>query len=262
MFTGLIIVFSFVSVTPAFASVTSTKNKANKPTVTQSRNGNLYYGQIKKMAQTISGTVSAINGNTITIYGKNGFGTSTPTTVFTVDATNAKVMKNNATSTVSNIAIRDIIVVQGTVSGTTITATLIRDDVIRGAGMMNGQKNGQENKNGINQIQGNGQPVVTGTISTISGSTITISNKGNVQYTVDATNAKVVKGNATSSISNVVVGDNVIVQGTVNGTSITASFVIIQNRPANQSTNYPVKQVQNKGLFGTIGNFFTHLFSF
>ena len=42
------------------------------------------------------------------------------------------------------------------------------------------------------------------------------------------TNATVVKDNATSSISAIASGDNVIVQGTVNGTAVTASSVIDQ----------------------------------
>ena len=48
----------------------------------------------------VVGTVSAINGNSITVSGRQGFNSTTAATTYTVDATKAKVTKNNATSTV------------------------------------------------------------------------------------------------------------------------------------------------------------------
>ena len=55
-----------------------------------------------------------------------------------MDATNAKIYKGSATTTVSvsDIAMGDTVMVQGTVSGTSVTATVIRDGV---NGMMGGQ---------------------------------------------------------------------------------------------------------------------------
>ena len=122
--------------------------------------------------------------------------------------------------------------VQGTVSGTKVTATTIRDGVMPG-GMKSGTGTGAGK--GAPQmpsgITGNGEPVVGGNITAINGSTLTITNKSNVTYTIDATNATIMKGNATSTLSNVAVGDSVVVQGTVNGTSVTASTVIDQGVP-------------------------------
>ena len=46
-------------------------------------------------------------------------------------------------------------------------------------------------------ITGNGEPVVGGNITAINGSTLTITNKSNVTYTIDATNATIIKSNAT-----------------------------------------------------------------
>ena len=67
---------------------------------------------------------------------------------------------------------------------------------------------------------------------------MTVTNKSNVTYTVDATNAKIVQGQNTIAVSNVAVGDSVVVQGTVNGNSITASSVIDQKaRPLEQLLN-------------------------
>ncbi len=99
-------------------------------------------------------------------------------------------------------------------------------------------------------------PLVAGTISSISGNSVVITNKSNVTYTVDVTNAKIVEGQNTVTVSNIAVGDSLVVQGTVNGNSVTASSVIDQKIWNNK---YPQ---QNKGFFGAIGAFFSHLFGF
>ncbi len=259
MFVGLVIIFDFTGVNSVFANATST-NKTGKTPIVQLHNGNINYGQTKKKTSSIIGTVSSISGNKITISGKTGFGTSTTASVFTVDVTSAKILRNNATSTISSITKGDLILVQGTTNGTNIVATIVRDDFRPGLGIANGNKNGQ--KNNTNQIQGNKQPVVMGTVSMINGSTIIITNNNNVQYTIDVTNAKILKNNATTTILGIAKGDSVFVQGTINGTSsITASMVFVaQNKLANQAENQPIKQEQNKSIFTTIGNFFSHLF--
>ncbi len=58
--------------------------------------------------------------------------------VYTVDATNAKIYKGSVTSTVavSDIAQGDTVMVQGTITGTNVAATVIRDGV---GGMMGGR---------------------------------------------------------------------------------------------------------------------------
>ena len=75
----------------------------------------------------VMGTVSAINGNTLTVSGKKGFGSTATTTTYTVDTTNAKITKNNTAGTIASIAVGDTVMVQGTVSGTNVNATTIRD---------------------------------------------------------------------------------------------------------------------------------------
>lgn len=198
----------------------------------------------------VFGTVASISGNTLTITSQNWSQdkTNTTSTTYTVDATNAKVMKNGAAATVSNIAVGDTVMVQGTVTGTSVVATMIRD------GMMP-----KTNKEKTPVIQGNGQPVIAGKVTAISGNSITVANK-NVTYTVDATNATINKNGAASTLSGVVVGDNVIVQGAVSGTNITASSIIDHEVPANTATNGSTKP--HTGFFGGIGNFFRNLFGF
>ena len=208
------------------------------------------YGGVRQGGRTggqpgVFGTVTSVNGTTLTVTSK-GFEKTATATTYTVDTTNATVTKNNAASTVADIAVGDTIMIQGTVSGTSVTATTIRDGVAQPQ----------------TAIQGNGQPVTAGSVTSISGNIITITNASNVTYTVDATNAKFsIKGVTSPTISNIAVGDNLTVQGTVSGTSVTASSVIDQKPVASNNTN---KTASNPvtGFIGGITNFFKHLFGF
>ena len=191
----------------------------------------------ENMKPAVVGKVTAINGKILTITGGEGFergrdddktrATTTPVNnkIFTVDATNATVFKSNATSTFATIAVGDTVAVQGTINGTTVVATSIHDN----------QMGGQPRP----IMQGNGQPIIAGTISAISGSSVTITNNSNTAYSVDAS--------AVKNISDLKVGDTVVVQGTINGTSVTASSI----------TNHT-----KKSFFGGMGQFFMRMFGF
>jgi len=231
-------------------------------------------GMMGTMRPGVSGTVTAVSGSIITITGHQGFGSTTTATTFTVDATNATVRKANATSTISSIAIGDRIFAMGTVTGTNVVAT----NIIDGVGMMGGR--GMGGKPGMMAsstppFMGNGQPVIAGKISAISGNSLTVTTASNVTYTIDASNAKVVQGRNTIALSAVSVGQNVLVQGAINGTSVTASTVIDQGVPAvagqapgqgqggdNGNGQGGGNQGAHVGVFAGIGNFFKHLFGF
>ncbi len=189
----------------------------------------------------VMGTVTAVSGTTITMTSKEG--NSSTETTYTVDASKAIVTKNGETSSVSVILANDKIMVEGTVSGTTITAEKIH----LGLGDQL-------------DIEGSGEPIVAGKITAISGNTITISNKAST-YAIDASSAKfVVKGVTSATISNISVGDSVVVQGAINGTSVTASSVI-NEKTASSSTTSKVGGFFG-GMMGGITNFFRRLFGF
>ncbi len=236
------------------------------------------------MQAAVYGTVSAINGSTLTVLSKawekpngdneNGdnekdtpVSTSAPIT-YTVNASAATITKNGATSTLSAITVNDTVRVEGTVSGTSVTATKIFDGVMPPKPENNHKAGGTgKAKNDVPTpiFKGNGQPIVAGSVTAVSSTTLTLTNKSNVTYTVDASSAIVEKGNATSTLASVVSGDNVIVQGTVNGTSIVASSVIDQGATSNtngDSNSKNNKKSESRGFFGSIGNFFSHLFGF
>lgn len=209
----------------------------------------------------VVGTVSAINGNTITLQNtmRRGVASTTvgATVTYTVDASSATIYKNSATSSVSNIAVGNRISVQGKVTGTSVVATTIHD----GVGMM-GRGGWNDDSSGAGFV-GNGQPVVAGNITALTGSIFTLTTKNGVAYSVDATNAKFTKKGATSTVSALAVNDTVIVQGTVNGNSVLASNVIDRGTMPAPSAN--VNQgvgEKGKGFFGGIGAFFGRLFGF
>jgi hypothetical protein len=212
----------------------------------------------------VFGTVSVISGDSLTVTSK-GFGSSNAAaTTYTVDATNAAVTKAGAASTLASVSVGDVVAVQGTVSGTSVTATTIRDGISARTGkpgMMGNTKMGERGMGSTTPIlQGNGQPVVGGTVTAVSGSTITITNASNVTYTIDATNAKIVKGGSASTVSSVAVGDNLVIQGTVNGSSVTAATITDQ---AAASAGTAGSQSQGHGGFmNAVGGFFHKLFGF
>ncbi len=69
----------------------------------------------------VMGKVTAVNGSTITVTGMNG-------TSYTVNAGSAQVQKM-VTGSLSEIVVGDTIGVHGSVSGTTVTAERIMDDM-------------------------------------------------------------------------------------------------------------------------------------
>lgn len=209
-------------------------------------------GEMHRRIPGIFGTVSSMNGTTLTVAGKLGPKDGSASTTYTVDATNATVWKNGATSTIASIAVNDTIMVRGTVNGSNVAATEIHDGF---------QRNGQRGPEANPIIKGNGEPVLGGTVSAVNGSSLTITNKSNVTYSVDATSASIIKMGTSTTISSVAIGDTLVVQGTVNGNSVTASSIIDQaNAPANGGVaNAPKPHL---GFFGSIGAFFGHLFGF
>lgn len=264
LFSGLLVVsllgLAFFTSTQAKAEI---KNgiKENKGWQTMSR-------------PEVLGTVTAVSGSTITVKDLRG----NTNIIYTVNATNATIIKNGQASTVSNILVNDTIAVQGVINNTNIIATKINDRVFN-----NKEKEIEKNKklnaeNNLNNpvVVGDGSPIVAGTVATISGNTITIKNKSNVIYTIDTINAKIQSQGAVSTIASVAVGNNVIAQGTINGTSVTATLIIDQkpapiggqadiNKPEikNQNNNSENQNIQKPApKKGGIFNWFKSLFGF
>ena len=238
----------------------------NKDVKREDFKGGMGVGMANGVKPVVLGKVDSISGTTLTVSSR-GFDKKTATTTYTVDASNAKVSKENATSTVASITVGDNVMILGTITGNNVVATVIRDGK---GGMMPGGEGKSDGKGRPSMFQGNGQPVVAGNVAAVSGSTITIKNESDTTYTVDATNAKVLKGNATSTVADIVVGDHVVVQGTVNGTSITATSVFDQvKKPDGQrgddkggENNGDKNNSEKPGFFGKMKGFFGRMFGF
>jgi hypothetical protein len=193
MFTSLAVLTILATAVPALADTTA-------PTAQLNGAWGMNRGNKANMKPAVFGTVSAISGNTITVTGKQGIGENAVATTFTIDATSAKITKNNVAGAVSSILVGDTVVAQGALTGTNLVATMIRDGQI-GKGMRGGPNSNQTGKTSpVSPITGNGQPIVAGTVSSINGSTLSITNKSNASYTIDATNAKIVQGQNTISV--------------------------------------------------------------
>ena len=262
---ALVTIAGIATIVPVFAQTNTSENRPQGRMYTNSgawAEGNKNDAARRMMVKPAAvGTVTSISGNIITISGGPGMpnpGAYATKTTFTVNATNATILKNNATSSVSAIAVGDNLFIEGTLTGTTVTATVIHDgNGPRSVGPRRGMMGAPF------QLEGNGQPVIAGNVSAISGNTLTVTNKSNVTYTVDVTNAKVTARGATSTPSSIVVGDMVVVQGTVNGTSISASMVVdsgMQAKTLTTQIGHPNQGFRN--LFGGLGNFFSRLFGF
>jgi hypothetical protein len=111
------------------ASMPSMTPPANGSHWEATTTGGMHMGANGMMAMRngVFGTVTAVDGDTITVLGRQG--TTTASTTYSVDASNAKVIKGSATTTasVSDISVGDRVIVQGTVTGASIAATTIID---------------------------------------------------------------------------------------------------------------------------------------
>ncbi|MBU6370981.1 MAG: hypothetical protein KGH93_02055 [Patescibacteria group bacterium] len=241
----------------------------------------------------VAGTVSNVSGTTITVTavkndmrpegpegmhdrgmmnGSSTFATTTPatSTVYTIDASSAKIFKGNATTTIDTIAVGDMVYAQGSWNASS-TNSIIAKTVFD---IVPPQKKHDDGKNAdLNGLLSSGQPIIVGTVATATPATasstatstpsaaILTVTSGSLTYTVDATNANVVIDNkASSSVSAIAVGDKVLVQGTVSGTSVTATVIVDQNGQPK-----PAPKMDIGRFFGSIGSFFSrfsHFFGF
>lgn len=167
----------------------------------------------------VSGSITAINGSYLTISGRNN-------TIYTVDITNAKILKGFGSSTstlaLTDIKVGDAVGVIGTLSGTNITATSLLD------------RFGSRPDN-INRPKQN--PRLMGTVSNVSGYTFTLTlgmRKSPHQTTstpaqlvtfiVDMNSTTTVtKDGQTASLGDIANGQTVMITGTIDKTALTAT---------------------------------------
>ena len=216
---GVPVAAVLASIGVGFAGVTSAQSATTAASTTsgaQHERGMWGMGQ----KPGVFGKVTAIDGTTITVSEQRP--DQTVATDYTVDASSATVKKASqgstpADSSVSAIAVGDMVAVRGTVSGTAVTATEIMDGVMGQFGPHGGHGFGRGTR---------------GTVSAVNGNTITITGASGTTYTVDASSAKIGKI-STITVGDVQVGDTLDVMGAVSGTNITAKNIMdgVQQAP-------------------------------
>ncbi len=81
----------------------------------------------------------------------------------------------------------------------------------------------------VRSLNASSTPIVFGTVESINGSSIiltSISKGATTTYTIDASVAKIIKaGDATTTVSSIVVGDKLLVRGTIIGTNVSAQTI-------------------------------------
>lgn len=192
---------------PAFAAATSTARRAG------------FAGYLPGAI----GTVESVSGTTITLLGKNG-------TTYQVNAAGATVLKSTslatkpATASLAAIAVGDHVAVMGAVSGTTVTATKVIDAPLQAA------------KPHFAKPATTGR-VVGGTVSAISGLTLTLEPKARhhatttpAAITVDTSATTVISRNGQQiSLTDIAAGSEAIVSGTHNADgSLEATKIIVR----------------------------------
>lgn len=211
---SLLIVLTTFAVSPVMASsARGTQNATNAWfNSSTSRNRPARVNLVNRILnRNVMGTVSALSGNTVTLTDKNHV-------VYTIDVTNAKIMKSGATISLSGVQVGDTLIVSGTILGTNVVAKNIVD--------------------GIPQMKFDDGNVAVRTISSVSGSSFVVQSKAQKWKTLGTTTAITVntdsnttfkKDGQTATLSDVVSGQMVTVKGTKDATTgvVTAKSVNI-----------------------------------
>jgi hypothetical protein len=206
----------------------------------------------------VSGTITAIDGTNITITGKDS-------TVYVVDTASAKYVKitdpvvtTTATAgterpkptvtdiTLADLKVGDTLMVRGSVSGTQVTATEVTVGTFtRGAGGIGGHMGG--NHDHAPDGTARTKPAAAGIIQTVDGNTVTVKDRNNTVYTVDASSAKILKDSGTrgtapiaGTVADLTVGNMLMAQGTVNGTTVIATEIMTGPERVHPTSQTPV----------------------
>lgn len=156
---------------------------------------------IKRTTKT--GTVQSVSGTTISLTDKKG-------TTFTINVAGAKLMRRYGATIVDASLIQngDTLVATGLQNGTTFTAQTIRDNSLQA-------------RNGT----------FTGSVTAVNGASFTLQSKNRGAQTINTTSTTVFKkGKAAATLSDIVVGQTVMVSGVWDRTNsnVTATKVMIK----------------------------------
>ncbi len=218
-----IVTFLGIATLGAGAGAAAIASAATAPanTVPTTQNAGKGMGLGRRGPPGIIGTVTLVNGMSITVKDRSG-------SDYSVDLTSAKITKNvggtaPTTITATDINIGDTIGVRGQISGSSVTATFAMDGI--SLTIPDAAPVGDKSENKQSGFGGHRGPGLSGKVSAVSGTTVTITAADGTTYTVDAASAKLSKLQ-TITTSDLVVGDEVGVRGSISGTSVTATDIM------------------------------------
>jgi preprotein translocase subunit YajC len=162
----------------------------------------------------IRGTVTATSNDSITVKGSDG-------KTYTVDISDADIRGGS-------IETNDRVYVQGATNGLNIVATLVINGKTADATPSDEDK----------------RMAIAGTVTAKSGTTLTVLSRNGTTYKVAAANATIwARQDKEASIDDIDVGDAVVVQGSVSGSSATATKIHVVKFPSTSA---------NGGIRGTV----------
>lgn len=197
----------------------------------------------------VAGTVASVNGNIFTVNEERNASSSV---LYTIDASNAKVFSNGATSTISEIQTGDKVFIKGKISGTNVTANVVVEGAVNGIlgkikirhVALNASTTPKDkiisrffplHASTTDPLRGN---FTLGNVTAVNGTSFTVEDKGRrdvatTTYTVITDGSTVFKKAAQSgSLSDVTVGQFVMVAGAKNSANdtITATSVNVVSK--------------------------------
>jgi hypothetical protein len=96
-------------------------------------------------------------------------------------------------------------------------------------------------------------PGIMGTVASVSGNNITINGKNSKSYTVDATSAKIIRSGSTIPLSDIAVGDTLVVRGNISGETVSATAIIDGATPFKEAKKFVKNQlIKGNITFGTV----------
>lgn len=214
------------------STTASTQNDPAAAGATRGRFGPRGMGQ-----NGVSGTVSAIDGNTITVraeqFGTGGSGSGdTPKTItYTVTTSNATKVTESVAGSLSDLAAGDTVIVSGAESNGTIDAARIAqvDSSRFGRGGQSGPGTGPGSGPGSGRFGNEQEPntITFGKVRSVSGDTMVIDGASGNTLTVMTTSQTPVMITKKLELSSLKVGDRIRATGTVSGKHVAATAIVI-----------------------------------
>jgi len=192
--------------------------------------------------QGAAGTISSINGSSISLTATNG----KKTTVVTSGST---AVDEALSGSLTDVKVGDHVAVMGSTSGTTVIAQQITDSGTKtlpgppggangqqsgppsgSSGQQGGPPSGSSGRQGgppsgaSSPGAGGGRPTV-GTVESTDGSTVTVKTSSGSTVTVTTSSSTKVMVIKTGALSDLKVGDRIVVSGTTSDGTITATTI-------------------------------------